>query len=441
MPLNVPASAAEVDARSKTDVQASLSLFGGNPFLRNSWLGALITAFANRIFDFYFALTQASEEAIPDTAVDLLDRWAAIWGVQRQSGTQAVGTAAVTGTAGILIPKSTLFTAGDGHEYESTADATIAASESLSVSSITRSGQVATLNAAAAFPAGLAANVRITVAGANEVQYNGTFDVASFVDLDTLTYAVAGSPATPATGTITYSFTSAAVPVRSLLFEEEANQLAGAVLTLQSPIAGVDDEVNANPAGLGGGSDQETDEALRSRMLDRIQNPIAHFNVAEITAVAKAVPGVTRVFVFEVTPAVGDVTVYFMRDNDSPAIPDGTEVQAVKDALDEIRPANTATGDLIVAAPTAVPTNYTFTALVPNTASMKAAIQASLVQFYAERTQVGQNVKADAYRSAIFNTVDTVTGDEVTSFTLSTPTGDVAITAGQIGTLGNVTFP
>jgi len=130
-----------------------------------------------------------------------------------------------------------------------------------------------------------------------------------------------------------------------------------------------------------------------------------------------------------------------MRDNDVPAIPDGTEVQAVKDALDEIRPANTATGDLIVAAPTAVPTNYTFTALVPNTASMKAAIQASLVQFYAERTQVGQNVKADAYRSAIFNTVDTVTGDEVTSFTLSTPTGDVAITAGQIGTLGNVTFP
>ena len=106
-----------------------------------------------------------------------------------------------------------------------------------------------------------------------------------------------------------------------------------------------------------------------------------------------------------------------------------------------IRPANTATGDLIVLAPTAVATNFVFSAISPNTATMKAAITASLQQFFSERTMVGVSVVADAYRSAIFNTVDTVTGQELASFTLSSPAGTIAITAGQIATLGSVTYP
>ena len=57
-----------------------------------------------------------------------------------------------------------------------------------------------------------------------------------------------------------------------------------------------------------------------------------------------------------------------------------------------------------------------------------------------ERTQVGVDVDQDAYRSAIF-TVDSTTGDELTSFTLSAPpAADITIADGEIGTLGTVVF-
>jgi uncharacterized phage protein gp47/JayE len=150
---------------------------------------------------------------------------------------------------------------------------------------------------------------------------------------------------------------------------------------------------------------------------------------------------VTRVFVQEVTPAIGQVTIYFMRDGDDNPIPSGSEVTTVKNAILELKPANTVDSDVIVLAPVGVAVDFTFTALTPDTSTMRSAISANLRQFFDERTSVGVNVDEDAYRSAIFNTVDTVTGDVVSTFTLSTPVGDVAIATGEIGILGNVVYP
>ena len=56
MPLNIPDSAAEIVQRAKVAVQRALP--GSNPFLKNSWLGALITGLATRIYDFYLQLQQ-----------------------------------------------------------------------------------------------------------------------------------------------------------------------------------------------------------------------------------------------------------------------------------------------------------------------------------------------------------------------------------------------
>lgn len=80
----------------------------------------------------------------------------------------------------------------------------------ISVTSITRSGAVATLTSASAH--NLLAGDILVVSGANETQYNGTFTITTVPTTTTLTYAVAGAPATPATGTIiiehTYDFNS-----------------------------------------------------------------------------------------------------------------------------------------------------------------------------------------------------------------------------------------
>ena len=68
--LNIPDSADEVVARSKADVQRELQQ--SNPFLKNSWLGAIVTGAANRIFDFYIQLNIAIRESFPDTATGIL---------------------------------------------------------------------------------------------------------------------------------------------------------------------------------------------------------------------------------------------------------------------------------------------------------------------------------------------------------------------------------
>lgn len=437
MPLNLPDNADEVVQRAKTDVQREV--VESNPFLKNSWLGALITGYANRIFDFYLQLKEAITQSLPDTATgDFLERWAAIWGINRLAATSGSGNIVATGTDTTSIPGSTLFVASDGKIYESDLPVVIAASV-LNVTSITRSGTTATVITSGNH--NLANNVPVTIAGANETDYNVSNTEIVVIALNSFTYQVANAPSTPATGVITAAHTSTPVPVTAQDFGALTNQASGAELKLQSPIVGVDDEANVDFGEIGGGTDQETDDELRIRLLDRVQNPIAHFNVAEITAVAKTIAGVTRVFVEEITPTVGQVTIYFMRDNDADPIPTPSEVADVDAVIQAIRPANTDPADVIVNAPTGISTNFIFTALSPNTSTMRDAVSANLRQFFDEQTNVGANVDQDAYRSAIFNTVDTITGDVVSTFTLSAPIGDITIASGEIGILGNVTYP
>lgn len=436
MALNLPESATEVVNRAKTDVQRAVP--GANPFLRNSWLSALITGYANRVYDFYLQLKEALRQAIPDTATgNYLVRWASIWGITRLPASAATGTVVFTGTAGNTVPTRTVVADSTGLEYETQADITLS-DNVVTLSSLTQSGGVATATTPSAH--NLASVVAVTIAGANETEYNGVQEITVTGD-NTFTYQVTGAPASPATGTITASFTTGAVAVVASELGAAGNQDADVELALQSPIAGVDNEAYVTYGALGGGADAESDTALRSRFLDRLQNPTANFNAAAIEAQAKLVLGVTRVFVQEITPAVGQVTVYFMRDGDDPAIPDSSEVTTVRNKLLEILPANTDPADLIVAAPTAVAIAFTFSAIAPNTTTMRQAVEDNLAQFFSEQTEVGEDVTEDAYRSAIYNTVDTVTGSRVTSFTLSTPTADVTIATGEIGTLGAVTFP
>lgn len=438
MGLDLPQNANEVVQRSKTDVQRELA--ESNPFLENSWLGALVTAAANRIFDFYIQLQEALNLNFPDTATEeFLDRWSSIYGVPRTAATQSSGNIVATGTATTVIPISTGYQSSDGLSYTTTAAATITA-QSLSVASIVRIGNVAIVTTTVDHE--IASNVAVTISGAVQTEYNGV-QIVIVTATNQFEFDVSGTPVTPATGTILAGFTAASVPVQSVDFEtteQTVNQSLDAVLTLGSPIAGVDNAANVDFGALGGGVAQESDTDLRNRLLGRIQNPVAHFSVSDIENQAKLVPGVTRVFVQPVTPASGQVTIYFMRDNDADPIPDSSEVATVKAKIVEIVPACTNTVDVIVNAPTAVVTNFAFTSISPSTLTMQTAIIASLEQFFSESTEVGVDVDEDKYRCAIISTIDTETGDQLQTFTLSSPSGDISVGTGQIATLGTVSF-
>jgi hypothetical protein len=71
---------------------------------------------------------------------------------------------------------------------------------SFSPVTITRAGAVATVTTATAH--GFSNFDQVVISGANEAEYNGTFQIL-VTSSTTFTYTVTGSPATPATGTIT----------------------------------------------------------------------------------------------------------------------------------------------------------------------------------------------------------------------------------------------
>lgn len=515
MAVGTPDNASQVEDRLKADVQREAP--DSNPYLSVHWLRSVLSGVALRQFDFYLDLNRTERRLLPDTADD---ETALIWGGiyigPKNAASSSSGQLAATGTDGGVISIGETLTA-NGKEFTVTEGGTIS-DQSLSISSITRSGTTATVTTVSSH--NLSSFVSVTVSGSDQAEYNVSDTEIIVTGLNTFTYQIVGSPVTPATGTLLSEFTMANVSIASVDAGLDTNLDADSPLELGSPIVDVDDTLHVTFGAIGGGVNEEEKVPYKIRYLDKIRNPVAHFNESDISVKAKKVPGVTRVFVrpsgteigtiavtsitrsgnvatvvtatphgFEsgqittitgavqteynvtrerilvensttfhyvvfgtpatpatgsivaaATVALGQVVTYFMRDNDPDPIPTASEVVTVKEALDEIRPANTAVDDNIVLAPTDEPVDYTFTSLVPDTPTMRVAVEENISQFHDESTDVGVNVDEDAYRAAIQNTVDPDTGNTVKSFALSTPSGDISVGNGGIATKGLVTF-
>lgn len=411
---------------------------GSNPFLRNSFLNILGIALANLVHDLYDQLkTVIFPNIFPQTATgNYLEDWGEIKGITRNPAAKSDGFITATGTVSTSIPKDTELQSSDGFVYKTLAATTITAN-SISITNLIQSGGIATATTTSAH--NLGTGIDVTISGANESEYNGTFTVI-VTGLTTFTYSVDSGAASPATGTILAAYDIASIEVESDDFGQDTNVEAGASLTFSSPISGVNDTAVVQYSAIGGGTDIESDEDYRTRIIEKWQSIGTPWNDTNIIAKAKEVAGVTRVFILRATPGAGDTTVYFVRDNDDNIIPSPGEVTDVENKLLEILPDNMREIDLIVSAPTAVIVDFTFTALNPSGDTMNTAIINNLEELFATQTEVGVNLLELEYNSTIINTIDTQTGLKVQSFTLSTPSGDISISAGQIAVLGTVTF-
>ena len=437
MPLaNIPANEQEVIDQLRADVKESLP--ESNPYLINSFIDALIVGTGGRVFDFYRNLTELERQLFIDTATgEFLERLASFRGVVRNPAAAADGNIVFQGTATSIIPISTTLQSTDSQSYITTSETTIAVNV-VSLTSLTRVGTVATATTAAAH--NLATSVPVAISGAVQTEYNGTFAV-TVISATTFTYNVAGSPATPATGIIVGTFTTALAPVISVNEGSDTNQASGAGLTLGSPIVGVNNIALVDFDGLTGGTDEENDTDFRARAIDRWQNPVALFNPAAITTQARLVPGVTRVFIREITPDIGQVTIFFTRDNDPGGpIPSAGEVNDVKTSILLIKPAHTDSADVIVQAPVAVTVNFIIDGISPNTTTMQDSITANLTQLFSESTDVGVALKKNDYVSAVNRTVDTVTGEILDDFIINNPIGDIIVATNELAILGTVSF-
>lgn len=212
----------------------------------------------------------------------------------------------------------------------------------------------------------------------------------------------------------------------------DANLDTGVTLSFTQPVAGVLSTVTVQSPGLVGGSDTETIEALRVRVLDRMKAPPKGGASSDYVQWAKdAHPDVTRVWVSGQEMSENSVTVRVVTD-DAPGgpIPSGPVLDQVADYISLHRPV---TAEVYVVAPTAVPLDLSI-AIEPSTQAVKDAVTAELTDLIKREAEPGGTILLTRINEAISNAAGESDHD------LIAPIANVTHTAGQIATLGTITW-
>jgi len=167
------------------------------------------------------------------------------------------------------------------------------------------------------------------------------------------------------------------VGVRALTEGKAGNGAPGDTLGFVIAIAGVDGI--ATVVTLTGGSDEETDDELRARVLDRIQQPPMGGDAEDYVQWALRVGGVTRAWSAPNEMGIGTCTIRFMADDlrsDNAGFPLQQDIDAVTAYLDTVRPV--CVKDRFVEAPIPEPIDFTILGLNPDTPSVRAEIANSV---------------------------------------------------------------
>ena len=340
-------------------------------FLRRSVMRVLALVQAGLAHLHYGFLDWIAKQAVPFTATDeYLVAWAGLKGIIRKAATQATGPVMFTGVAGSAIPSGAAVNRSDGLAYVTTTSATISGTGSATV----------TIQAVAAGAAG---------------------------DADT-----------------------------------------GGQFILGTAIGGVN-SVGFAVAPIAGGADQESDADFRTRMLQRYAQPPQGGALADYLEWAAQVPGVTRAWASDLGAGAGMVIVWFMMDEVQAAhqgFPQGTNGGATSEwrtapatgdmltVANWIYPLRPVTALVYVAAPTALPVNFSISNLSLDTADIRTAISAALTALFRQSAQVGGTM----YQSQFEEAVTAVAG--VSRFTLSTPLTPVVAGAGYLPVLGTISY-
>lgn len=210
---------------------------------------------------------------------------------------------------------------------------------------------------------------------------------------------------------------------------EIGNTDAAVLFTFESPIAGAS-ATGAVDTGIIGGLDTETDESLRTRLLERLQEPPMGGADSDYVQWALGVAGVTRVWVYPLELGPGTVTVRFVRDDDVSMIPDAGEVAAVQAYIDDRRPVTAA---VTVVAPVAAPIAFTID-LTPDTAATRAAVTAELEDLITRDGEPGGTILLSRIREAV--SIAAGESDNI----VTVPAANVTNTTGNIPTMGVITW-
>lgn len=220
------------------------------------------------------------------------------------------------------------------------------------------------------------------------------------------------------------------ISVRAVEFGTGSNTIAGASFNSVDTIIPAEAVVQSDVNGITGGTEIESDENYRRRLLQR-KRFTPHLGApSDFKRWGFEVSGVSRVFVQRATPAPGQVTVLFMMDEVYPnALPQSGDIERLRDHLLVQGPAS---ADIIVDVPTLRPINITATNIQPLNQSVINAINAEIAEVFKQRSQLGQNFSKSWIAQAISN----ATNEE--SHLLVAPATNVNIADGELPVIGVV---
>ncbi|MEZ6004712.1 MAG: baseplate J/gp47 family protein [Planctomycetota bacterium] len=275
-------------------------------------------------------------------------------------------------------------------------------------------------------PATFAAGLGIAKGTAGKVLDEGTLlQIGGQTYVVTATSVVQpASPGVPAAVTF---------PIEALEPGEAGNQAAETILTFNTPVQGIVAHGFVKPGtdGVIGGNDPESDESLRGRLLERLKSPPRGGAVADYEAWAREVPGVTRAWAFANHLGIGTVGLTFLREDDSDSsIPSQGELDEVEQYIARRAPIG---AELVVFAPAILQVDFSLS-VQPNTAAVKAAVEASLADLFTLRAEPGVDIPISHLHEAI----STTPGEK--DHVLVAPAANIEVPAGTIARLGVVTW-
>lgn len=396
-----------------------------------------------------------------------LDAHALLFGLERKDATPAGGSVTVTGSAGATVPSGSVFATeattddADTIEFASTAAGTIgsqlAAPSPVSATADNTAGALpantyyyyvtaysafgetdATLVTSATTTGGLSRVTidwpdvagalgyrvyRTTVSGTQGQRiYDGA--VSTYLDSNPVGSGVLGPPQENNSAGVT-------VPVTALVAGAEGNVGSGAITEIESG----DLALNAvtNTAALAGGTEEETDEELRARILLEFEGRGAG-NINDYRRWALSRPGVGRVFVNPVWNGPGTVQVVVMTSTGDPvSAAIVNDVQAYIDPTSGTSDGQAPPGVTVtVSTPTAVNVavvgtvafkpGYSLDGTAGTTAQRALIVQA--LSDYIDSLDVGDDVIYDHVKAQFFRVPGVLT---ISGVTVNGGTADVAL--------------
>jgi uncharacterized phage protein gp47/JayE len=221
-------------------------------------------------------------------------------------------------------------------------------------------------------------------------------------------------------------------PVRALDPGVAGNLEVGTTLSMSSTVPGADSTVTV--VDIDGGTDTETDEQLRARILQRIRNPPMGGTQENYVTWALAVPGVTRAWAAP-EQGPGTITVRFLMDDlraEDDGWPTPADEQVVHDYINTMRPVTVK--DCYVLAPIKQFIDIEIANLVPGTIEVAGAIEQSIRDMLFEMAAPGQTIYAAWISYAIMQ------APGVESFLLVTTDDHVMPSLGHMAVLGTILY-